>query len=326
VTGRLGAASANAGERREPGSLAGGSAAGVVLMAYGTPRREEDIEAYYTDIRRGRPPSAEQLADLRKRYQAIGGLSPLAEISAAQSRGVQAALDRLDPGRYSVAVGTKHASPSIEEAVDKLSAAGARELIGVVLAPHFSALSVGGYASRAETASRRHGMAFAMIESWHLDLTLLELLAERVRRTVEALGAPDTRVVFTAHSLPARVLDMGDPYPAQVFETASAVARLAGVSRWSVAWQSAGATPEPWLSPDLRDVLVSLADEGADAVAVCPAGFTADHLEVLYDVDIDAAGVAASHGVRLARTPSLNDDPRFVEALARLVAGARGDG
>lgn len=294
-------------------------------MSYGTPRHPDEIEGYYTDIRRGRPPTAAQLAELRRRYDAIGGLSPLAAIASAQADGVQAALEAIDPGCYVVALGTRHSRPSIEEAVGQLTEAGAGHIVGLVLAPHYSSLSVGAYAARAESEATRRGVALRTVESWHLDQVLIDLLSERVRSTIEEaapVGHGEPVVVFTAHSLPAHILDTGDPYPRQVKETAEAVARRAGTGHWTMAWQSAGATGGEWLAPSLGDALVSLAEGGALSVVICPVGFTSDHLEVLYDIDIEAKALAARHGVRLARTPSLNDDPRFTAALARIVTSA----
>ncbi|MEY2475060.1 MAG: protoporphyrin/coproporphyrin ferrochelatase [Actinomycetota bacterium] len=274
---------------------------GVLVMAYGTPATPDDVEAYYTDIRRGRPPTPEQVAELRSRYDAIGGISPLLERTRDQAAALQAALG----DDYRVALGQKHAVPTIEEARAELDALGVDRIVGLVLAPHYSALSVGQYEERARPD--------VMLRSWHLEDGLVELLAERVG---DAGVDGDTEVLFTAHSLPARVLEIGDPYPDQVRETAEAVARRAGVARWRVAWQSAGRTPEPWLGPDILEVIPTL---DAAHVVVCPIGFTSDHLEVLYDVDIEARRVAEETGKDLTRTESLNDDPRFIAVLADLV-------
>jgi ferrochelatase len=274
---------------------------GVLVMAYGTPASPDDVEAYYTDIRRGRPPTPEQLADLQRRYDAIGGVSPLLERTRAQVAALQSALG----GGYRVVLGQKHAAPFIEDGRADLEAMEVDRIVGLVLAPHYSALSVGQYEDRAKPD--------AMIRNWHVEPTLIELLAERVHDVgVDA----DTEVLFTAHSLPARVVEMGDPYPDQLRETAQAVAARAGIDRWRIAWQSAGRTPEPWLGPDLLEVIPSL---DAGRVVVCPVGFTSDHLEVLYDVDVQARDVAQRAGKQLVRTASLNDDPRFIAMLADIV-------
>ncbi len=306
---------------------------GVVLMAYGTPAGPGDVEAFYTDVRRGRAPTAEQLDDLRRRYDAIGGVSPLSERTRAQIAGVQGSLDALSPGRFRVTLGNKHSPPRIEDAVDALAAAGVAGVVGLVLAPHYSALSVGEYGARLAASGSAAGVPTTLIESWHEMPVLLELLAARVLVAIEALDSRsaaqdhaggNVEVLFTAHSLPSRVLATGDPYPRQLEETAAAVAALAGIAHWRTAWQSAGRTAEPWLGPDLLEVLASLPGEGFDRVVVCPAGFTSDHLEVLYDVDIEARRVAEEHHLDLERTASLNDDPRLCEALAALIVAASG--
>ncbi|MDQ4097326.1 MAG: ferrochelatase, partial [Actinomycetota bacterium] len=281
-------------------------------MAYGTPATAHDVEAYYTHVRRGRPPTPELLADLRRRYEAIGGTSPLLHRTRAQAAGLGAALGP----RFRVELGMKHASPFIEEGVARLAEAGVGRVIGLVLAPHYSRLSVGEYAARAHEAAAAHGLDLDMVESWHLEPAYIDLLADFV---MEASEVPQVEVVFTAHSLPARILDEGDPYPDQLRETAAAVVDRAGVKRWSVAWQSAGRTPDPWIGPDILDVLRARAAEGVGAVVVCPAGFVSDHLEVLYDLDVEARAVARDVGLAFARTRMPNDDPRFCGAIAEVV-------
>ena len=296
--------------------------AGVVAMAYGTPRHPDEIEAYYTDIRQGRPPSPEQLADLVRRYHAIGGLSPLAERTAEQCGAIAEALDGQDPGEFIVELGQKHAEPTIEQAVTKLAARGVDTLIGLVLAPHYSSLSIAPYLDRASRAAASHGLCFRAVESWHLEPAYVTFLAAAVRDAVDAVPSPP-KVIFTAHSLPQRIVGSGDPYPAQLRETAQAVAhhaRLAEWSQWAIAWQSAGRTAEPWLGPELLGVLRDLgAAEGAKSVVVCACGFVADHLEVLYDLDIEAAAVAHEAGLSFARTRCVNADPSVMHALAGLV-------
>lgn len=295
---------------------------GVVVMDYGTPSGPGDVLAYYTDIRRGRPPSAEQLADLVRRYDAIGGVSPLAARTAAQVAAIARALEAADPGRFLVVHGAKHTHPSIEEALDELHAAGVGRFVGLVLAPHYSALSVGEYLSRARRRAEELGLEAAFVERWGTEPALVEVLAERVREALGSVAPQGTRdeLVVTAHSLPVRILETGDPYPDELRETAALVAERAGVTRWRTGWQSAGRTSEPWLGPDICEPLPELAAEGAEAVVVCPAGFTSDHLEVLYDLDVDAKAVAARLGIRFARTASLDDEPRVAAALASRVA------
>lgn len=284
-------------------------------MAYGTPATPDDVEAYYTHVRRGRPPAPEQLADLRRRYDAIGGTSPLLARTREQAAGVQAALG----DGYLVELGMKHASPFVEDGVAALAARGITHIVGLVLAPHYSALSVGEYAKRAEATAAEAGVAFTMVKSWHLAEGYLDLLAGFVTDEVSRLGADPVEVVFTAHSLPTRILDMGDPYPAQLAETAAAVAARAGVERWSVGWQSAGRTPEPWIGPDILAVLPALVEAGAAGVVVCPAGFVSDHLEVLYDLDVEARASAEKLGLAFTRTPSPNARPAFCATVAEVI-------
>jgi ferrochelatase len=298
------------------------SPVGVLVMSYGTPTGPDDIEAYYTDIRRGRPPTPEQLADLRARYEAIGGVSPLAERTAAQVIGLQRALDSVDPGRFVVFSGAKHSRPSIEDGIEAVVEAGIVDLVALVLAPHYSALSVGQYFERVAAAADESGRALSVtyVHDWHLEPVLVDLLAERVRSALGRFPAEAVVQTFvTAHSLPARVADLDDPYTRQLDETAAAVAEAAGLTRWQVAWQSAARTPEPWLGPDVLDAIRALEGTGVDGVLVCPAGFVSDHLEILYDLDVQARGVAEGLGLRFERTESLDDDPRFLGMLADVV-------
>ncbi|MDP9071077.1 MAG: ferrochelatase [Actinomycetota bacterium] len=291
---------------------------GVLVMAYGTPASPQEVEAYYTHVRRGRPPTPELLADLRRRYDAIGGLSPLLDRTTEQVAGVQSALGDA----FLVTLGQKHAAPFVEDGMAHLLAAGVRGVVGLALAPHHSALSVGEYHERA--AAGRGSTPYLGVRPWHLHPTLVDLLAERV---TEALGrfpaSARVETLVSAHSLPERARHLDDPsYPDQLRQTAEAVVGKAGVDHWRLAWQSAGRTPEPWIGPDILEVVRALAAEGVEGVVVCPAGFVSDHLEVLYDIDVEARGVAEQAGLRLERTAALNDDPRFLAMLAELVADA----
>ncbi|MGH9135057.1 MAG: ferrochelatase [Ilumatobacteraceae bacterium] len=292
----------------------------VLLMAYGTPRSPDAIEAYYTEIRHGRPPSPVQLADLVARYAAIGGVSPLAQRTESQRDALQRSLDRL--GEYHVAIGLKHAEPKIETAVDELAAMGFTRVVAAVLAPHYSAASVGQYLDRAASAAARHHIDVVGLESWATEPAFVDFLASDLRRRLSAMPS-NTKVVFTAHSLPARVVAGGDPYPEQLFATAAAVAAAASLGEWSgwaVAWQSAGRTREAWIGPDILAVIDDLAaSEAADGLLVCACGFVADHLEVLYDLDIEARRRAESLGLAFDRTTCVNDDPAVIDALAALI-------
>ncbi len=290
-------------------------------MAYGSPSGPADVPAYYTHVRGGRPPPPDLLADLERRYRAIGGTSPLAERTRGQ---VEAISTALRGEGFVVALGQKHAAPFIEDGMASLAAAGARRVVGLVLAPHYSALSVGQYHRRGTESGRAHGVAYVGVERWHTHPVLVDLLAERVHEALNRLPADAVvETLVTAHSLPRRALALDSPsYPEQLRQTAEAVAARAGLSRWRVAWQSAGRTPEPWIGPDLLDVLRSLPALGVEAVVVCPAGFVSEHLEVLYDIDIEARQVAEEAGLALTRTASLDDDPRFVAVLADTIRAA----
>lgn len=304
----------------EPGTT------GVVVMAYGTPAGSDDVARYYTDIRRGRPPSAEQLEDLTRRYDAIGGTFPLRAITEAQ---VARLAKHLGDG-YVVALGTKHSDPTIEAAVARLADQGASRVVGLVLAPHYAALSVGEYARRVAEAAAAQGIAHATtIDSWHLLPEYLQFLADAVVEAQATLPEDvqrDADVVFTAHSLPERAVAPGDPYPDQVRATAEATATLADLFRWTTAWQSAGRTEDTWLGPDLLDVIRVRAEEGAAGVVVCACGFVADHLEVAYDLDVEAAALAKDLGLPFARARSVNDDDTVLAALAGLVRAAATSG
>jgi ferrochelatase len=277
-------------------------------MAYGSPERAEDIPAYFSDIRGGRPVRPEAVEELAERYRRIGGSSPLNRITEAQ----RAALERKTG--LPVYVGMKHWAPWIPEAVERALGDGAQRLVGLVLAPHYSRISIGGYRDRLEQAlDGRAELVF--VESWHDHEPYLELLAERVRGT-------DAHVVFTAHSLPERILAEGDPYRDQLLETSQLVAERAGLESWSFAFQSESRTGEPWLGPDILVELESLHARGLGKVLVAPVGFVSDHLEILWDLDVAARERAAELGLRLERIESLNDDPGFIRALAALVEKA----
>jgi ferrochelatase len=295
---------------------------GLVVMAYGTPSSPADIEAYYTHIRRGRPPSPEQLADLTRRYEAIGGTSPLAVRTRAQVDGIAAALEADEPGAWRVALGNKHAAPFLEDAVAGLVDAGVERAVGLVLAPHYSRGSIGEYHARAGEAAEARGLGYTGIDRWHDEPAWLDAQAERVQ-AARATLPERTTVLFTAHSLPERVLE-DDPYPDELQASAAAIAKRADLGdAWALAWQSAGRTPEPWRGPDILDVIRELGVGGLVAgVLVCPQGFVSDHLEVLYDLDVDARRVAGEAGLAFARTASINDEPAVLSALAARVRQA----
>jgi ferrochelatase len=280
----------------------------VVLMAYGSPERLADVPAYYSDIRGGRPIRPDLLEDLVERYRRLGidEGSPLNAITEETRAALEAEL-----GDVPVFTGMKHWTPRIAEAADGAVSAGADTVVGLVLAPHYSAMSIAGYRTQLEQAlGGRAELAF--IDSWHDEPGFVELLADRVRGT----GA---HVVFTAHSLPARILDAGDPYKDQLLETSRLIAERAGLDDWSFSFQSESQTGEPWLGPDILDHLEELHERGITEVLVCPVGFVADHLEIRWDIDHEAAEKARELGLNFRRIEMPNADPAFIEVLAGLV-------
>ncbi len=294
---------------------------GVLVMAYGTPSTPADVEAYYTRIRNGRAPTPELLADLTRRYDAIGGTSPLARRTADQVAGIAGALEARAPGRFDVRFGSKYEPPLLEETAAAFAAEGFTDVVALVLAPHSSSMSTDQYMARAREAL---GSAVRLVEigAWWEHPGFLELIARRVHEalaTVPEERADTTEVIFSAHSLPEKILLAGDTYPEQLAESARRAAQLAGLERWDIAWQSAGRTADPWIGPDILAVLRDKHAAGVTDVVSCPIGFVADHLEVLFDIDIEAQGVAHEIGLNLVRTTSLNADPDFVAILADVV-------
>jgi ferrochelatase len=298
---------------------------GVLVMSYGTPESLDGIEAYYTHIRRGHPPTAEQLKDLTSRYKAIvGGVFPLRENTNSQAAALQRKLDELaGKGDYVCYQGLKHAAPFIEDGIAAMAADGIREAVGIVLTPQYSSMSVGGYLKRAQEEADKQGISFQGVKEYHLHPKLIEALSRRVTEGLEKFGEAraDTLVLFSAHSLPATILEMNDPYADQLLATSAAIAAAAGVDRWQFTWQSAGQTGQPWLGPDILETLEKLASEGVRSVLATPVGFVSDHLEVLYDLDIEARNFARERNIRLERIRMLNDDPHYMAALADSVMG-----
>lgn len=304
---------------------------GVLVMAYGTPKNLDEVEAYYTHIRRGNAPTEALLAALTGRYEAIGGVSPLNEITQAQASGLEHILNR-DGGRpCKIYLGMKHSKPFIADGVQQMFDDGIEEAVTLVLAPHYSTMSVAVYQKNAqEAADRLGGPQLFHVDAWHLQPRFIDVLSARVAGSVAMHSNPaDVTVIFSAHSLPQRILAAADPYPQQLHETGEAVAQQLGLKHYTFAWQSAGRTEEAWLGPDILDVIRQLHGEGVRDIVVCSAGFVSDHLEVLYDVDIECQALARDLGVDLTRSQSLNADGAFLTSLAEVVrareAGANRD-
>lgn len=300
---------------------------GVLLMAYGTPDDLSDVEAYFTDIRGGRPPSAEAVAELKERYIKIGGRSPLKEITLRQAKALEVELNHPPalPQEVRVYVGMKHWHPTIEEALSAMASDGVAEAVALILAPQASRLSSATYMQKVADyrAKAAPHLTIYPVESWHLEPGFIQALSRRIQELQRPSSTP---LVVTAHSLPERLRTWDDPYPKQLEEMARVLARRSGHGHVRVAYQSASATGEPWLGPDILEVLTELKEEGAQEVIVCPAGFVADHLEILYDLDIEAREKARELGLSLYRTESLNDDPLFIEGLAHVVQEAFNEG
>jgi protoporphyrin/coproporphyrin ferrochelatase len=295
--------------------VATGAHAAVVLMAYGSPERLEDVPAYYADIRGGRPIRPELLDDLVERYRKLGieSGSPLNAITEQTRAALEHALD----GDVPVFTGMKHWKPRIREAADRALATGAETVVGLVLAPHYSRLSIDGYKQQLEQALEGEPADLLFVDSWHDDDAFVDVLADRVRGT-------RAHVVFTAHSLPARIEAEGDPYKSQLLETSQLVGDRAGLTpgHWTFSFQSESATGEPWLGPDILDHLEDLHAQGVRDVLVCPVGFVADHLEIRWDLDHEASEKASKLGMRFARIEMPNADPAFVTVLADIVRRA----
>jgi len=287
----------------------------VLLMAHGTPESVDQMADYLRLVRGGREPSAELIEEMTHNWEAIGGRSPLTDITLQQGRALQTQL-AADGLALPVAVGMRNWRPFIADAVGEIYRNGAVRIVGIPLAPQFSTLSVQKYMDAAK-AALPPGVAFSCVRSFHDHPLLIEAFAEKVRA---AAPQSDEDVVFTAHSLPQRVAQAGDPYPNEVASTARAVADRCGIGSFRTAYQSAGRTPEPWLGPDLSDFVRERAAAGVRRMLVVPIGFVCDHTEILFDIDAQAAGVAREAGVELRRTESLNTSPTFISMLAALVA------
>lgn len=298
---------------------------GLLVMAYGTPYKEEDLERYYTHIRRGRKPSNEMLQELHERYQAIGGISPLAKITREQAEGLEQMLNEQQTDiEFHMYLGLKHIEPFVEDAVEQMKKDGIEEAISIVLAPHFSTFSVKSYNGRAfEATDKVNGPKIFPIESWYKEPKFISYWAKQLKQTFEQIPKADkdeTIVIFSAHSLPEKILQFGDPYPEQLRETADMIAKMAGITNYTIGWQSEGNTPDPWLGPDVQDLTRSLFEKHHyKAFVYAPVGFVADHLEVLYDNDYECKVVTEEVGSTYYRPEMPNAKPEFIDCLATVV-------
>jgi protoporphyrin/coproporphyrin ferrochelatase len=314
---------------------------GVLVMAYGTAAGPDDIERYYTDIRAGRPPTPQHLQELRDRYEAIGNVFPLLDTTTAQADGLVQRLNAdADGDTYRAYLGMKHSPPFIPEGVEAMRNDGIERGIGIVMAPHWSGMSVETYVERVQQAIDDHGETpvFTFVRSYHDHPAFIAFLTERVRAALAQMPEEvraDAAVIFSAHSLPVRTLDDGSQrckfcdcddscrYRDGLQRTADLVAERLGLEHYLIAWQSAGRTADPWWGPPVEDVIRQLTLDGHPAVLVCSAGFVADHLEVLYDLDIEARHVAEEAGIVFARTRMPNADPEYLDVLAQVVRDHR---
>lgn len=295
---------------------------GLLVMAYGTPYKEEDIERYYTHIRRGRKPSEEHLDDLRRRYKAIGGLSPLAKMTQKQAEALTARLNEVqDEVEYKLYIGLKHIDPFIEDAVEQMVNDGIQEAVSIVLAPHFSTFSIKSYNGRAQEAADKLGSSLKIIsvEAWYDEPKFIEYWKQAVNSAFEEMSEEEREkacLIVSNHSLPEKIKQAGDPYEDQLIETARLIQQATGVKNVEVGWQSAGQTPEPWLGPDVQDLTRELYEKkGFRSFVYTPVGFVTEHLEVLYDNDYECKVVCEELGANYRRPPMPNTHPLFIDAM-----------
>lgn len=298
---------------------------GLLVMAYGTPYKEEDIERYYTHIRRGRKPAPEQLQDLQDRYKAIGGISPLAKITEDQAYGLGAHLNEIqDDIEFKVYIGLKHIEPFVEDAVQQMHEDGIEEAVSIVLAPHFSTFSIKSYNGRAkEEAEKIGGPVINSVESWYDEPKFISYWAKRIKAIFEGMSGEEREkavLIVSAHSLPEKIIANGDPYPDQLKETADLIVEESGVENVAIGWQSEGNTPDPWIGPDVQDLTRDLHENhGYTSFVYAPVGFVADHLEVLYDNDYECKVVTDEIGANYYRPEMPNAKEEFIDAMATVV-------
>ncbi|WP_330948546.1 ferrochelatase [Virgibacillus sp. MG-45] len=297
---------------------------GLLVMAYGTPYKEEDIEPYYTHIRHGRKPSEEALQDLKDRYKAIGGISPLARITENQASALEAELNAIqDTYEFTVYIGLKHIHPFIEDTVERMAHDGVKEAVSIVLAPHYSTFSVKSYNTRAKEEAEKHGITLQSVESWYAATGFIQYWADNIQKQYAKMTEAEQEkavLIVSAHSLPEKILQYGDPYPEQLKETAKLIAEKADIKHYEIGWQSEGNTPDPWLGPDVQDLTRELYEQkGYESFVYAPVGFVADHLEVLYDNDYECKVVCDEIGANYYRPEMPNVKPEFIATLANVV-------
>lgn len=297
---------------------------GLLVMAYGTPYKKEDIERYYTDIRHGRKPSEEALNDLTERYEAIGGISPLAKITENQAKALETKLNAMqDHFEFEVYIGLKHIEPFIEDAVADMGKAGITKAVSIVLAPHYSTFSVKAYNGRAQKTAQEYGINLTSVEDWYDAPGFIQYWSEQIQGTYQEMTETEREkavLIVSAHSLPEKILQDGDPYPEQLAETARLISEQTGIDTYEIGWQSEGNTPDPWLGPDVQDLTRDLHEKnGYETFVYAPVGFVSDHLEVLYDNDYECKVVCDDIGASYYRPEMPNTDPLFIETLAGVV-------
>ncbi|WP_406945808.1 ferrochelatase [Halobacillus sp. SY10] len=297
---------------------------GLLVMAYGTPYKEEDLERYYTHIRRGRKPSDEMLQDLRDRYDAIGGISPLARITDDQAEALKDALnEKQDDIEFKVYLGLKHIEPFVEDAVAQMAEDGIEEAVSIVLAPHYSTYSVKSYNGRAKEEAEKHGISIRSVESWYDAPGFIDYWKDVIEAEYNKMTEEEKEkacLIVSAHSLPMKILEGGDPYPDQLKRTAELISEATGITQYEIGWQSEGNTPDPWIGPDVQDLTEELYHEkGYRSFVYAPVGFVSDHLEVLYDNDYECKVVCDKVGANYYRPEMPNTHPKFIQTLAGVI-------
>jgi len=294
---------------------------GILVLAYGGPNKPEDIEPFYTDIRRGRPPTKELLDELTERYAMIGGSSPILKITGDQANGIEAAFDK----QYKTYIGMRHWEPWIPEAMADMQADGVEEAVAIVMAPHYSKMSIGKYFGIVDKYLEEHPewkVKINKVDSWHTHPKFIEACANKIAKAFEKFNAEEKEnvmMILSAHSLPVRIREWNDPYESQLQETSKLIAEKLGHKKWMWAFQSEGRTPEPWLGPDICNVMEELHEKGENKVVSYPIGFICDHLEVIFDIDIEAGDIAKKNNMTLVRAESLNDDATLIAAFKDII-------